>query len=100
MKPGEFVCRNPLRDGSPCHSCRIHDALIGAERVIEPTSIEHGYINMQRCLEALGDAMAHFLAELDGEAAVHVLSGIYHASRHHRADHRAQDGLGHPAGHA
>ena len=83
-------CRAPLPDGSDCHGCRIHRALIDAEMVVERKAVEAGYLHIDRCLRALGDATAHFLAEIDDDDSLGLLSRIYFLSRKYRKAHEVK----------
>jgi len=76
--PDDRTCRKPLPDGSRCHACRIYDALIAAERVLEPH--EEGML-VGRCLNGVADAMANLLMGIDDESARYVLEHVYRTSR-------------------
>lgn len=57
-------CSYPLPDGSPCHACRIFQAVVDAEISIDPDSVRAGVVDCGRIVESLGAVMASFLTEM------------------------------------
>jgi hypothetical protein len=93
-------CFRPLPDGSKCHACRLYDTMIDAETAIEPKAVAAGYINIERCLDALGDVAAHFAAEMEDDEAMRFFGKVFALSRTYRDEHADADPLAHTEGNA
>lgn len=93
-----YECDTPLPDGSPCATCRVHEVLLEAEAMLDPESVKQGYSDVSRCLNALGNVIIYYLADLDHVEANHFVGRLYMASRNMRA--QQYDALAHPQGQA
>jgi len=100
MSKPEIRCNKPLPDGSPCHACRVYEALVDAEYVVEPETVDAGMLNIERCLAGLGDGTANFLCDLDDDDARAWLIRVFMLSRRYRAQEQQRDALAYPVGNA
>jgi hypothetical protein len=91
-------CKGQMPDGSPCHACRLFDALLEAEAVLGH-DIDH--IDQARCLAALHTVTGFFMADLDDQSALKFVATLYSESRMRRAELEAMaDPINHTAGNA
>ena len=100
MSEPNAKCHHPLPDGSLCHSCRVFEALVAAERIVEPEAVRAGYLNIERCLAGLADSMAAFIADDDSEEALRYLAHVFALSREYRRDTERRETATHSPGHA
>jgi hypothetical protein len=95
------ICCEPLPDGSPCHACRIWDALTDAEAALDARAAEAGDFNNKRCVEGLADVLTYFLSSATEIEALEFITDVFMASRHVRREReREENPMAHPMGHA
>jgi hypothetical protein len=91
-------CTGPMPDGSPCHACRIFEALMEAEAALG----NDDNLDDARCAAALYQVAAYFVAGLEDDRALAFVTALYALSRTRRAEMEAGDDgpLAHTEGNA